>query len=634
MISFDQFAFVVNKRRNRHFVLVANNARTQQFTMFVNFAEIIIVSFLSFVQRFANITQSMFKRFFIDVIDVVNNDVASKKRRKRFVKSKDDQRAFFVISNFYNFIFFVVVNLQFRQEIRRFKRLTNRVSNRFSFVFQFLSQKDDDDDDFDLSFTRFYVDFFNHDSKDENENETKIVSSSQQEKKRSQQRQRSHNIRVRSKRSRVRKSKSKNTRDDINLNFDYFNVRKFDFIFDKHLFFDLRIDDNFCFFCNVYRYFEKRDKNINKQYWHCCFNDKISFNMMIFERDLEVIETFFDDSKKNQKFRREREIEQILDKFLYEIISHVQSSNDFMNKARRTKRSKKFHEYIIIYNNVLSFCNEKIKMNEKHNVWTIFRVMKKCIISWISSSLIQRSMNISVKYIKLTFHKRSWNVDWCTMRSSILTFFMFFNDWWKITIRTFKSSRIAINVWRKTIQKFKWCWNNTIRNEWSKIFTTNLHSSKSLKFSICSIYSISTNSLWEICWFKSQTMISFVFFIDISIIWRFDIRSYFRAMSRIEWTTYHCKITKTMFDCMFEDSRRLFAFNSTKRLRSWSWYEVRRRRETFWTWKWRREKRRWQWCIVWKKRIEANDSKETLSIYASNTSIFALFASKYVFYFD
>ena len=89
--------------------------------------------------------------------------------------------------------------------------------------------------------------------------------------------------------------------------------------------------------------------------------------MMIFERDLEVIETLLDDSKKNQKLRRERKIEQILDKLLYEIISHVQSSNDLMNKARRTRRNKKFHEYIIVYNNVLSFCNERVKMNEKHS---------------------------------------------------------------------------------------------------------------------------------------------------------------------------------------------------------------------------------------------------------------------------
>ena len=79
--------------------------------MLMNFVEIIIISFLSFLQRFANITQSTSKRFLIDVIDVVNNDVALKKQRKRSVKSKDDQRISLIISDLYNSTSFVVVNL-------------------------------------------------------------------------------------------------------------------------------------------------------------------------------------------------------------------------------------------------------------------------------------------------------------------------------------------------------------------------------------------------------------------------------------------------------------------------------------------------------------------------------------------
>ena len=268
MISFDQFAFVINDRRNCRIIDATNRVRKQQFAMLMNFYEIIILFF-----HFANSTKSTFKRFFNDVINIVNNDVASKKRRKRFLKSKNDQRIFSInVVVFYNFIFFQFVVVRFRQKIRRFERLTSRVF----FVFQLLSQKDDDDDDFDLFFSRFYIDLYDHDFDFNFDDETKIILSSRQTKKRSIQRQRNNNIRESTKkiksndqirtRSRVRKSKSKNTRDDIKLNFDYFNVRKLDFIFISHVLSKLRIDKNVCFFCKIYRYFEKRDKNFNKQY--------------------------------------------------------------------------------------------------------------------------------------------------------------------------------------------------------------------------------------------------------------------------------------------------------------------------------------------------------------------------------
>ena len=91
--------------------------------------------------------------------------------------------------------------------------------------------------------------------------------------------------------------------------------------------------------------------------------------MMTFERNLDDYEKFFDDFEKNRVRRRERKFEKIFDRFMYEMKKFVmQKQIDFVNKTRRTRRNKKFHEYIIIYNNVLSFCNEKIKMNEKHNV--------------------------------------------------------------------------------------------------------------------------------------------------------------------------------------------------------------------------------------------------------------------------
>ena len=230
----------------------------------MNFYEIIILSFV-------NSTEATFKKFFIDITVIVNNCNSSKKQRKRSKKSTNDSRVF---SNnvfaLYNFIFFEFVVVRSRQEIRRFERLTSRVF----FAFQSLFQENDDDDDFDLFFARFYIDLYDHDFDFNFDDETKIILSSQQTTKRSTQRQRNNNIRESTRkvksndrvRIRVRKSESRNTRDDINLNFNYFNVRKSDFISISHVLFKLRVDKNVCFFCKIYRYFEKRDKNFNKQY--------------------------------------------------------------------------------------------------------------------------------------------------------------------------------------------------------------------------------------------------------------------------------------------------------------------------------------------------------------------------------
>ena len=232
----------------------------------MNLYEIITLLFHS-----ADSTRSTFKRLFNDVIDTANNDVASKRQRERSLESKDDQRAFSVnVVALYTSTSLESVIVRFRQKIRRFERLASRVSS----ASQSLFQKDDDDDDFDLFFARSYIDLYDHDFDFDFDDETEIISSSQQATKRSTQRQRSNNIRESTRkiksndrvRVRVRKSKSRNTRDDINLNFDYFSARKFDFISISHVLFKLRVDENVCSFCKVYRYFEKRDKNLNKQY--------------------------------------------------------------------------------------------------------------------------------------------------------------------------------------------------------------------------------------------------------------------------------------------------------------------------------------------------------------------------------
>ena len=52
---------------------------------------------------------------------------------------------------------------------------------------------------------------------------------------------------------------------------------------------------------------------------------------------------------------------------------------DFENldKQRRTKINKKFQKLIVIYNNVLFFCNEIVIVDKKHNIFNIFRVINE-----------------------------------------------------------------------------------------------------------------------------------------------------------------------------------------------------------------------------------------------------------------
>ena len=166
MISHDCSIFVVQNRFDNVINRVNNQTRQQQFAILMNFYEIIILSF-----HFANSTKSTFKRLLNDVIDIVNNDVASKRRRERSLKSKNDQRVFSVnVVVFYIFIFLEFVIVRSRQKIRRFERLASRVF----FVSQFLFQKDNDNDDFDLFFARFYIDFYDHDFDFDFDDETKI----------------------------------------------------------------------------------------------------------------------------------------------------------------------------------------------------------------------------------------------------------------------------------------------------------------------------------------------------------------------------------------------------------------------------------------------------------------------------
>ena len=157
MTSFDRFAFALNEQSNCHVVNATNRARQQQFTIWVNFYEIIILSFLLSI---ANSTKSTFKRFVNDIIDTVNNDVASTKRRERSVKSKNDQRASSVnvAFAFYNFTFSVAITIFSRQKFRQEKRRFARFASHVSLFSQSFFQENDDDDEFDdFFFARSYV---------------------------------------------------------------------------------------------------------------------------------------------------------------------------------------------------------------------------------------------------------------------------------------------------------------------------------------------------------------------------------------------------------------------------------------------------------------------------------------------
>ena len=111
MIFLNCFTFVVQNRFNYIINRVNNQIRQQQFVVWMNFYEIIILLFV-------NSTETTFKKIFNDITVIVNNCNSLKKQRKRFKKSTNDSRIF---SNnvfaFYNFIFFEFVVVRFRHKI-------------------------------------------------------------------------------------------------------------------------------------------------------------------------------------------------------------------------------------------------------------------------------------------------------------------------------------------------------------------------------------------------------------------------------------------------------------------------------------------------------------------------------------
>ena len=218
----------------------------------MNLYEIIILSF-----HFANSARTTSKRFFNDVIDTVNN-VFSKKRDRKTDYRKNVTSASQSLRAFYNSIFFEFVVVRFRQKIRRFARLASRAS----FFSQSLFQKKNDDHDFDeFFFVRSYADLADHESDQKFEHVSNRNNDEKEKNSRlfNRKNKKAYARKIVKQRVRIRKFNFKNRRDDKNLNFDYMIVRKKNVIFDKHVLSKLHDehDNNVCFFCDVYQYFEK-----------------------------------------------------------------------------------------------------------------------------------------------------------------------------------------------------------------------------------------------------------------------------------------------------------------------------------------------------------------------------------------
>ena len=252
MTFFDQFNFVVNDQINRYVIKIVNRVNNSQFFVLIDFSN-------HFNSDSSFQTSFFSKRFFQNIIDIVNNVAQFKQKKKcdRKMKTKNVRRVFIVTSVFYNFTFSVFVNLQSRQTKRRFARFANRV---FFFSQSFFQEENDDHDFDDFFFIRSYADFVDHESDQKFEH---VSNHDDDEKKNSRlfnrKNKRTYAKKIVRQRVRIRKIDFKTRRDDKSLSFDYMIVRKKDVIFDKHVLSKLHDehDNNVCFFCDVYQYFEK-----------------------------------------------------------------------------------------------------------------------------------------------------------------------------------------------------------------------------------------------------------------------------------------------------------------------------------------------------------------------------------------
>ncbi|KAL8813793.1 MAG: hypothetical protein Q9223_006944 [Gallowayella weberi] len=357
MASFGQSSFASDGRHTRWTTKAANRVRKHQFQVLVNPPDHTPPNPIQ--------TRSAPKRPLSDVTNTANNGASLRKRRGPQVGSKYRQRGQRAPSaninpTPYNPTPPAPVVLPSPQEPRRYIRIVNRVL----LSSQPLPQEDgDDDNDFDDPPPRRpYTGLFDDEWENIEEEETRQPVKSHTSGPRTARVQEEETRQM----TRSRRSGPRNTRDGRSLGPDYMVARRKDMEPGLHELRRLRDDDNVCPSCHAYRYpGECRGRPGEKEYWHCCANGRINPDMMTSEMNPAAVADMAEGPEKEEARRRDEDL-----KYLDDLLYRTDDSG-----TRRDKRSKRFHENIVMYNNLLSFTSEGAKIDEKHSTWATFRVM-------------------------------------------------------------------------------------------------------------------------------------------------------------------------------------------------------------------------------------------------------------------
>ena len=153
-------------------------------------------------------------------------------------------------------------------------------------------------------------------------------------------------------------------RDERNLNMNWMKIKTFDESFFVYTFSSFRQNENICFHCDAYQYKKKcQIRNFVTKYWHCCFDDKISKNIVKSENDFDALKIMFDDFNKNNLRVLVDAIKIELQNLLWQI-----KMNSNTNMKRKIQLNIEFQELKIAYNNVFSFCNEFFTIDRINSV--------------------------------------------------------------------------------------------------------------------------------------------------------------------------------------------------------------------------------------------------------------------------
>ena len=290
----NQFAFYTNDRINRHNARVANAAHIVNFDILRDDENDIDSSFDSL-----QIAISV-KRVLKNIIATINNQF-SKKRRKRFsnTKSKSRKSRFDLFSRVdFNVLSYVSRRFDFvvifsRNVKRASKRIAERMKraikqkqkieqsnqkNEVDWIKKTFEKLNDDE------FVRiFQFDTFSLSQSIESTSISSFESISINK-----------NVRRRNERRRTRR------RDKRSLNLNWMKIKTSNDSFSVYTLSNFRIDENICFYCDVYQFKKKCSKeDFVKTYWHCCFDDKIFHDIVKSENDFDALKIMFDDFNKN-----------------------------------------------------------------------------------------------------------------------------------------------------------------------------------------------------------------------------------------------------------------------------------------------------------------------------------------------